>query len=100
VSVYFLDSLNWPAFSVFFHRPQLRPSGSGYSGDIDSYAVAREVEDLKAVIDDVGGSALLRQAVQEVADILPNGELLMLKGQSHNVSMKILAPVLTEYFTR
>jgi pimeloyl-ACP methyl ester carboxylesterase len=43
---------------------------------------------------------VLRKAVQEVSEILPNGELIVLKGQNHNVSMKVLAPVLTEYFTR
>jgi pimeloyl-ACP methyl ester carboxylesterase len=40
----------------------------------------------------------LRHAVRELASSLPNGQLRMLEGQSHNVSMKALAPVLTEFF--
>ncbi|AJY73520.1 alpha/beta fold hydrolase [Paenibacillus beijingensis] len=51
----------------------------------------------------IGGEksqAVLRQAVQEVASILPNGESLMLKDQTHNVSMKVLAPALKSYFSR
>jgi pimeloyl-ACP methyl ester carboxylesterase len=43
-------------------------------------------------------SAILRHAVEELAKILPNNELKMLKGQSHNVSAKALAPVLVEFF--
>jgi pimeloyl-ACP methyl ester carboxylesterase len=49
----------------------------------------------------IGGDksqAVLRDAVGKVADILPHGELCMLKGQSHNVSMNVLAPVLKSYF--
>lgn len=40
----------------------------------------------------------LRHAVRELADVLPNGQLRVLEGQSHNVSMKALAPVLAEFF--
>lgn len=49
----------------------------------------------------VGGEksdSRLRHAVRELADVLPNGQLRVLEGQSHNVSMKALAPVLTEFF--
>ncbi|MBW5448951.1 hypothetical protein GE107_23205 [Cohnella sp. CFH 77786] len=50
----------------------------------------------------IGGEkspAALRHAVSKVADILPNGESRFLPGQNHNVSMKVLAPVLKSYFT-
>jgi pimeloyl-ACP methyl ester carboxylesterase len=40
----------------------------------------------------------LLHAAQAVADCLPNGQLRRLAGQSHNVSMKVLAPVLVEFF--
>ncbi len=49
----------------------------------------------------VGGAksrASLRDAVRAVADTVPNGQLRMLEGQTHNVSMKALAPVLVEFF--
>lgn len=41
---------------------------------------------------------VLRDAVQAVADTLPGAQHRVLKGQSHNVSMKALAPVLEEFF--
>ncbi len=49
----------------------------------------------------VGGEKsqeVLRNAVRAVADTVPNARLVMLPGQSHNVSMPVLAPVLTEFF--
>jgi pimeloyl-ACP methyl ester carboxylesterase len=39
----------------------------------------------------------LRIAVDAVAKAVPNSQLKMLKGQTHNVSMKLLAPVLDSY---
>jgi pimeloyl-ACP methyl ester carboxylesterase len=41
---------------------------------------------------------VLRKAVQAVANALPNAQHSLLKGQSHNVSMKALAPILLDYF--
>ncbi len=43
---------------------------------------------------------VLRRAVQAVADVVPLAERRVLKGQTHNVSMKVLAPVLAEFFGR
>lgn len=43
--------------------------------------------------------AALRTAVQSTADALPNGNLRWLEGQTHNVNVDALAPVLIEYFT-
>jgi pimeloyl-ACP methyl ester carboxylesterase len=40
----------------------------------------------------------LRNAVRAVADTIPNARHSLLKGQNHNVSMKVLAPELLEYF--
>jgi pimeloyl-ACP methyl ester carboxylesterase len=42
----------------------------------------------------------MRDAAQELAEILPNGEYLMLEGQSHDVSTDVLAPALAEFFGR
>jgi len=50
------------------------------------------------VIDGEKSDARLRHAARAVTDALPDGRLCMLKGQSHNVSMKVLAPVLADYF--
>jgi pimeloyl-ACP methyl ester carboxylesterase len=40
----------------------------------------------------------LRKAVEAVAMSIPKSQMRLLKGQSHNVSMNILAPVLTDFF--
>jgi pimeloyl-ACP methyl ester carboxylesterase len=40
----------------------------------------------------------LQNAVHAAADAIPGAQRLMLKGQSHNVSAKSLAPVLREFF--
>ena len=40
----------------------------------------------------------LRSAVKTVADAVPGSQRRMLEGQSHNVSMKVLAPALVEFF--
>jgi pimeloyl-ACP methyl ester carboxylesterase len=40
----------------------------------------------------------LRSAVSAVAEAVPRAKLRMLKGQTHNVSVKVLAPVLVEFF--
>jgi pimeloyl-ACP methyl ester carboxylesterase len=49
----------------------------------------------------VGGSrspANMRNAVSAVAATIPGAKLQILKGQTHNVSVKVLAPVLVEFF--
>jgi pimeloyl-ACP methyl ester carboxylesterase len=40
----------------------------------------------------------LRRGSEALAEVLPNAELHVLEGTSHNVSMKKLAPVLAEFF--
>ena len=42
--------------------------------------------------------AQLRSAARALVDVLPNAEHRTLEGQSHNPSMKALAPVLEEFF--
>jgi pimeloyl-ACP methyl ester carboxylesterase len=49
-------------------------------------------------IDGENSPALLRDAVQAVADTLPNARRRTLEGQTHDVSMEALAPVLAEFF--
>lgn len=51
------------------------------------------------VMDGEKSPASLRHAAQALADVLPNAQLRQLPGLSHtNVSMKAIAPVLTEFF--
>jgi pimeloyl-ACP methyl ester carboxylesterase len=40
----------------------------------------------------------LQHAVKKLSEIMPNSRLQILKGQTHNVSEKVLAPVLAEFF--
>ena len=42
--------------------------------------------------------AQLRSAAEALTRVLPNAELRLLAGQSHNVSMNALAPVLKTFF--
>jgi len=40
----------------------------------------------------------LQHAVKRLAEVMPNGQLQILKGQTHNVSANVIAPVLTNFF--
>jgi len=42
--------------------------------------------------------AALREAARAAADAVPGTQLRMLEGQSHNVSVEVLAPVLVDHF--
>lgn len=37
-------------------------------------------------------------AAEALADALPNGEVRILEGQSHDVDMSVLAPILRAFF--
>jgi pimeloyl-ACP methyl ester carboxylesterase len=40
----------------------------------------------------------LKEAIEEVGRSIPLSQIRLLKGQSHNVSMKVLAPCLVDFF--
>ncbi len=50
----------------------------------------------------VGGGekspASMQNAVKKLAEAIPGSELKMFKGQTHNISMKVFAPALIEFF--
>jgi pimeloyl-ACP methyl ester carboxylesterase len=50
----------------------------------------------------VGGGekspASMKNAVRQLAEAIPGSELKMFKGQTHNISVKVLAPALIEFF--
>jgi pimeloyl-ACP methyl ester carboxylesterase len=52
----------------------------------------------------VGGGekspASMQNSVKQLADTIPGSELKMFKGQTHNISMKVLAPALIEFFNK
>jgi pimeloyl-ACP methyl ester carboxylesterase len=41
----------------------------------------------------------LRKAVEAVGKSIPKSKIVLLKGQNHNVSMKVLVPVLVDFFS-
>ncbi len=40
----------------------------------------------------------MQNAVKQLAEVIPGGNLKMFKGQTHNISVKVLAPALIEFF--
>jgi len=42
----------------------------------------------------------MRQANRSLATVLPNAQYRTLEGQTHNVKVKVHAPVLVEFFKR
>ncbi|MBS1521976.1 MAG: alpha/beta hydrolase [Bacteroidetes bacterium] len=44
--------------------------------------------------------ATLREAVKKLSEVMPNSQIKMLKGQTHNVQGKAIAPVLIEFFEK
>ena len=51
------------------------------------------------VMDGGKSPARLRLAVENVTNAVPGAQRVTLKGQTHNVAMKVLAPVVEEFFT-
>jgi pimeloyl-ACP methyl ester carboxylesterase len=43
-------------------------------------------------------AATMQDAVKRLSETMPNSRLKMLKGQTHNVAAKAIAPVLVEFF--
>lgn len=41
----------------------------------------------------------MQEAVKKLSEVIPNGQLKMLKGQTHNVAAKAIAPVLIDFFS-
>jgi pimeloyl-ACP methyl ester carboxylesterase len=50
------------------------------------------------VIDGEESHAVMRQAAQSLADVLPDGRYRTLKGQGHDIVPAVVAPVLEEFF--
>jgi pimeloyl-ACP methyl ester carboxylesterase len=48
-----------------------------------------------------GGASFagMLETAQALADALPHGQIRILEGQSHDVDLSLLAPVLEEFFT-
>lgn len=107
---FFLRMMGAPGFAVslmrfmpFWARMRAVANSLPYDAAImgDYSLPAERISSVRVPTLVIGGDksqAVLRHAVRQVADILPHGEMRMLKEQSHNVSMDVLAPVLKSYF--
>ncbi|CAI6083799.1 alpha/beta fold hydrolase [Cohnella sp. JJ-181] len=107
---YFLRLMGAPGFAVAMMRimpfwPRLRavahtlPYDAAIMGDY-SLPEAR-LASIRIPVLAVGGDkspAALQEAVRQVGAVVPGGESRLLKGQNHNVSMDVLAPVLKSFF--
>ena len=92
--------------------------GRGESGDKEPFAKEREIEDLQALVEDAGGTAMVfgissggvmsldaaaltpgipKVGVYEPALIVDDSRQT-LEGQTHMVDPKVLAPVIIEFF--
>jgi hypothetical protein len=45
-------------------------------------------------------SESIKRSVKRLSELIPNKQLKILEGQTHNVSEKTLAPVLIEFFKK
>lgn len=110
VKYFMKDIIGIPAFGVFMMKlmpiwSKLKAVAHTLPYDIsilDGFALpvdrARSVKIPALVSGGDKSQVTLQHAVKELARVMPNSRLEMLKGQSHNVSEKALAPLLINFF--
>jgi pimeloyl-ACP methyl ester carboxylesterase len=110
VKFFMVDMVGMPAIFVYIMRvlpiwPKLKavahtlPYDAAVLGDFSlPKERAASVAVPTLVIGGEKSPVELRSAVSAVAETIPHAKLRMLKGQTHNVSVKVLAPVLIEFF--
>jgi hypothetical protein len=90
------NSPEWPALEAVAHTLAYDATIMGDWSLPTELAATITVPTL--VMDGERSSPILRQAVQLLADALPNVQHRTLEGQMHEVSADVLAPVLVEFF--
>lgn len=110
VKFFIVDIVGMPAISIWVMRmlpiwPKLKAVAHTLPYDVailgDFSVSSKGTTAVKAPTLVIGGEKSpveLRNAVSAVADAVPGAMRQMLKGQTHNVSVKVLAPVLTGFF--
>jgi pimeloyl-ACP methyl ester carboxylesterase len=112
VKFFMRDMVNVPAFVVFIMRimpifsklkavAHTLPYDAAVMGDFS--LPAKRAASVKVATLVGGGDkspSSMQNAVKQLADAIPNSELKMFKGQTHNISMKVLAPALIEFFNK
>ncbi|MDB5137452.1 MAG: alpha/beta hydrolase [Mucilaginibacter sp.] len=109
VKYYLTKVIGVPAIFAFILK--LTPNWSKMKANANALPYDAEIMGDGSVPDQIGtittptiaiagekSPAMLREAAQAVANKLKNGKYGILKGQTHNVSEKVLAPVLTDFF--
>ncbi|GLX00019.1 hypothetical protein [Microtetraspora sp. NBRC 16547] len=96
------ESPIWLVFEAVAHTLPYDAAvmGDTMSGDPSTLKKWASVTTPTIVIDGGASPAWARNAVQALADILPNARRRTLNGQTHDVAPEVLAPVLAEFFTR
>jgi pimeloyl-ACP methyl ester carboxylesterase len=90
-----------PAWSTMKAVAHTLPYDAAIMGDFSLPAAKAASVKVSTLI--AGGEksqSWLHTAVRQLANVIPKSEFKMLQGQNHNVSVKVLAPVLTEFFKK
>ena len=95
------DSPFWPSLEAMAHTISydVRVLGDNMAGKPLSSDRWSTVTNPALVIDGGASPPSLRNAVQALAEVLPNARRLTLEGQTHEVDPTVLTPVLVEFFT-
>ncbi len=112
VKYFMRDMVNVPAFVVFIMKimpifkklkavAHTLPYDAAVMGDFSlPTKIAASVKTPTLVGGGDKSPVYMQKAVKQLADAIPNAELMMFKGQTHNISVKVLAPALVTFFTR
>jgi pimeloyl-ACP methyl ester carboxylesterase len=95
------DSPFWPSLEAMAHTISydVRILGDNMAGKPLPSDRWSTVTNPALVIDGGASPPSLRNAVQALAEVLPNARRLTLEGQTHEVDPTVLTPVLVEFFT-
>ncbi len=110
VKFFLKDMVGLPAFIVFMMKimpvwsklknvAHTLPYDAAIVGDCS--LPEKKAESVKVSTLISGGDkspATMQQAVKKLSEVMPDSQLKMLKGQTHNVAAKAIAPVLIEFF--
>jgi pimeloyl-ACP methyl ester carboxylesterase len=112
VKFFMKDMVNVPGFAVFIMSimpifkklkavAHTLPYDAAIMGD---FSLPEQKAALVKIPTLVGGGekspASMQNAVKQTADAIPGSQLKMFPGQTHNISMKVLAPALIEFFNK
>jgi hypothetical protein len=87
---------NWPKMKAIANS---LPYDAAVCGDFNiPKDLVTSIKIPTIVIDSKKSPAILGQAVQALAAVLPNGKRVSLRGKIHDVPPKVLVPALTDFY--